>query len=29
MSAPIRLNHRISELFGFSHAEAERFIQNG
>jgi 23S rRNA pseudouridine2604 synthase len=29
MSAPVRLNHRVSELFGVSRAEAEQFIQNG
>ncbi|MBD8874421.1 rRNA pseudouridine synthase [Rhodanobacter sp. DHB23] len=29
MSAPVRLNHRVSELFGLSRAEAEQFIRNG
>jgi 23S rRNA pseudouridine2604 synthase len=29
MSAPVRLNHRVSELFGLSRADAEQFIQNG
>lgn len=29
MSAPVRLSHRVSDLFGLSRAEAEQFIQNG
>jgi 23S rRNA pseudouridine2604 synthase len=29
MSAPVRLAHRVSELFGLSRAEAEQFVQNG
>lgn len=29
MSAPVRLSHRVCELFGLSRAEAEQFIQNG
>ena len=29
MSAPVRLAHRVSELFGCSRAEAEQFIRNG
>jgi 23S rRNA pseudouridine2604 synthase len=29
MSAPVRLSHRVSELFGLSRAEAEQCIQNG
>jgi 23S rRNA pseudouridine2604 synthase len=29
MSAPVRLAHRVCELFGLSRAEAEQFIQNG
>jgi 23S rRNA pseudouridine2604 synthase len=29
MSAPIRLAHRVCELFGLSRAKAEQFIQNG
>ena len=29
MSAPVRLAHRVSELFGLSRAEAEQCIQNG
>ncbi|GAB2591995.1 rRNA pseudouridine synthase [Dyella jejuensis] len=29
MSAPVRLAHRVSELFGRSRAEAEQFIRNG
>jgi 23S rRNA pseudouridine2604 synthase len=29
MSAPVRLSHRVSNLFGLSRAEAEQFIQNG
>ena len=29
MSAPVRLAHRVAELFGCSRAEAEQYIQNG
>lgn len=29
MSTPVRLSHRVSQLFGVSRAEAEQFIQNG
>jgi 23S rRNA pseudouridine2604 synthase len=29
MSVPVRLAHRVSELFSLSRAEAEQFIQNG
>ncbi|MBE1159909.1 rRNA pseudouridine synthase [Dyella acidiphila] len=29
MPDPVRLSHRVSELFGLSRAEAEQFIENG
>ncbi|WP_457097601.1 rRNA pseudouridine synthase [Lysobacter sp. P5_B9] len=29
MSAPVRLAHRVAELFGCSRADAEQYIQNG
>ena len=29
MSLPVRLAHRVSELFGCSRAEAEQYIRNG